>query len=52
MMAASVDDLPDPVGPGHEHDAVLERGRVGNRRRQFRSASVGICEAITRMTMA
>ena len=35
MIAASVDDLPDPVGPGHQHDAVLQRRHLRQDRRQL-----------------
>ena len=35
MIAASVDDLPEPVGPGDQDDAVLERGGLGQDGRQL-----------------
>ena len=39
MIAASVVDLPDPVGPGHEHEAFLQVGEVRDRRRADSSFS-------------
>ena len=52
MIAASVDDLPDPVGPVTSTMPFLSEAISASDGGRFSSASVGIFAAITRMTIA
>ena len=52
MIAASVDDLPEPVGPVTRTMPFLSEADSARTGGRLSSASVGILEAMTRMTMA
>ena len=52
MIAASVDDLPEPVGPVTSTMPFLSDAISASDAGRFSSASVGMRDAITRMTIA
>ena len=52
MIAASVDDLPDPVGPVTSTMPFFRAATSASDAGSLSSAIVGIRDAITRMTIA